>query len=70
MTLWRVRATVDDRPGFLAVLTAGRSVRDAVFELDSGTLDSGPLDSGMASGMATATIPSAGSHRMCDVRSH
>jgi len=61
MTLWRVRATVDDRPGFLAVLTAGRSVRDAVFELDSGTLDSG---------MATATIPSAGSHRMCDVRSH
>lgn len=27
MTLWRVRATVDDRPGFLAVLTASLALR-------------------------------------------
>src|SRR5215831_11644565 len=27
MTLWRVRTTVDDRPGFLAVLTASLALR-------------------------------------------
>lgn len=27
MTLWRVRATVDDRPGFLAVLTASLALK-------------------------------------------
>jgi GNAT superfamily N-acetyltransferase len=27
MTLWRIRATVDDRPGFLAVLTASLALR-------------------------------------------
>ncbi len=27
MTLWRLRATVDDRPGFLAVLTASLALR-------------------------------------------
>jgi hypothetical protein len=27
MTLWRVRATLDDRPGFLAVLTASLALR-------------------------------------------
>ena len=27
MALWRVRATVDDRPGYLAVLTASLALR-------------------------------------------
>src|SRR2546429_9738206 len=27
MTLWRVRATVDDRPGYLSVLTASLALR-------------------------------------------
>ena len=27
MTLWRIRATVDDRPGYLSVLTASLALR-------------------------------------------
>ncbi len=45
MTLWRVRATVDDRPGFLAVLTASLALRSInILAVQVHTTESGAVD--------------------------
>jgi GNAT superfamily N-acetyltransferase len=45
MTLWRVRATVDDRPGFLAVLAASLALRSInILAVQVHTTESGAVD--------------------------
>jgi hypothetical protein len=45
MTLWRIRATVDDRPGFLAVLTASLALREVnILSVQVHTTESGAVD--------------------------
>ncbi|WP_117209755.1 GNAT family N-acetyltransferase [Allorhizocola rhizosphaerae] len=45
MTLWRVRATVDDRPGFLAVLTASLALRSInILAVQVHTTEAGAVD--------------------------
>ncbi|MDI1461983.1 GNAT family N-acetyltransferase [Catellatospora sp. KI3] len=45
MALWRVRATVDDRPGFLAVLTASLALRSVnILAVQVLTTESGAVD--------------------------
>jgi GNAT superfamily N-acetyltransferase len=45
MTLWRVRATVDDRPGFLAVLTASLALRSInILAVQVHTTEDGAVD--------------------------
>ena len=45
MTLWRVRATVDDRPGFLAVLTASLALRSVnILSVQVHGTESGAVD--------------------------
>ncbi|GGM66719.1 ACT domain-containing protein [Dactylosporangium sucinum] len=45
MTLWRVRATVDDRPGFLSVLTASLALRKInILSVQVHTTESGAVD--------------------------
>jgi GNAT superfamily N-acetyltransferase len=45
MTLWRVRATVDDRPGFLAVLTASLALRSInILAVQVHTTETGAVD--------------------------
>jgi GNAT superfamily N-acetyltransferase len=45
MTLWRVRATVDDRPGFLAVLTASLALRAInILAVQVHTTEAGAVD--------------------------
>ncbi|HCT77790.1 MAG TPA: GNAT family N-acetyltransferase [Micromonosporaceae bacterium] len=45
MTLWRVRATVDDRPGFLAVLTASLALRSInIMAVQVHTTENGAVD--------------------------
>lgn len=45
MTLWRVRATVDDRPGFLAVLTASLALRSVnILSVQVHATESGAVD--------------------------
>src|SRR5688572_12254510 len=45
MTLWRVRATVDDRPGFLAVLTASLALRSInILTVQVHTTEAGAVD--------------------------
>jgi len=45
MTLWRVRATVDDRPGFLAVLTASLALRSVnILSVQVHTTEVGVVD--------------------------
>jgi GNAT superfamily N-acetyltransferase len=45
MTLWRIRATVDDRPGFLAVLTASLALRSVnILAVQVHTTEAGAVD--------------------------
>jgi GNAT superfamily N-acetyltransferase len=45
MTLWRIRATVDDRPGFLAVLTASLALRSVnILAVQVHTTEVGAVD--------------------------
>jgi GNAT superfamily N-acetyltransferase len=45
MTLWRVRATVDDRPGFLAVLTASLALKSInILAVQVHTTEEGAVD--------------------------
>ncbi|MEV0456433.1 GNAT family N-acetyltransferase [Catellatospora methionotrophica] len=45
MALWRVRATVDDRPGFLAVLTASLALRSVnILAVQVHTTEAGAVD--------------------------
>jgi hypothetical protein len=45
MTLWRVRATVDDRPGYLAVLTASLALRSVnILTVQVHTTEVGAID--------------------------
>ena len=45
MTLWRIRATVDDRPGFLSVLTASLALRQVnILSVQVHTTESGAVD--------------------------
>jgi len=45
MTLWRVRATVDDRPGFLSVLTASLALRKVnILSVQVHTTEAGAVD--------------------------
>ncbi len=45
MVLWRVRATVDDRPGFLAVLTASLALRSVnILSVQVHATESGAID--------------------------
>ncbi|GAA2583894.1 hypothetical protein GCM10010399_12340 [Dactylosporangium fulvum] len=45
MTLWRIRATVDDRPGFLSVLTASLALRKVnILSVQVHTTESGAVD--------------------------
>src|SRR5215207_4709331 len=45
MALWRVRATVDDRPGFLAVLTASLALRSInILAVQVHTTEAGAVD--------------------------
>ncbi|WP_020521855.1 GNAT family N-acetyltransferase [Catelliglobosispora koreensis] len=45
MTLWRVRATVDDRPGFLAVLTASLALKSInILAVQVHTTEAGAVD--------------------------
>jgi|GEM_PF-2351413 len=45
MTLWRVRATVDDRPGFLAVLTASLALKAVnILSVQMHGTDAGAVD--------------------------
>ncbi|MCP2324646.1 GNAT superfamily N-acetyltransferase [Hamadaea flava] len=45
MTLWRVRATIDDRPGYLAVLTASLALRSVnILAVQVHTTEAGAVD--------------------------
>ncbi|WBB81723.1 GNAT family N-acetyltransferase [Micromonospora sp. WMMD882] len=45
MTLWRIRATVDDRPGYLSVLTASLALRGVnILALQVHTTEAGAVD--------------------------
>jgi len=45
MTLWRIRATIDDRPGFLAVLAASLALRAVnILSVQVHTTESGAID--------------------------
>ncbi|GAA4246521.1 hypothetical protein GCM10022255_018080 [Dactylosporangium darangshiense] len=45
MTLWRIRATVDDRPGFLSVLTASLALRKVnILSVQVHTTETGAVD--------------------------
>lgn len=45
MTLWRIRATVDDRPGFLSVLTASLALRKInILSVQVHTTEAGAVD--------------------------
>jgi hypothetical protein len=45
MTLWRVRATIDDRPGFLAVLAASLALRSInILSVQVHTTEAGAVD--------------------------
>ena len=45
MTLWRIRATVDDRPGFLAVLAASLALREVnILSVQVHTTEAGAID--------------------------
>ena len=45
MTLWRVRATIDDRPGFLAVLAASLALRSVnILSVQVHTTEAGAVD--------------------------
>jgi len=45
MTLWRIRATVDDRPGFLSVLTASLALRSVnILAVQVHTTEAGAVD--------------------------
>jgi GNAT superfamily N-acetyltransferase len=45
MTLWRIRATVDDRPGFLAVLTASLALRSVnILSVQVHATEAGAID--------------------------
>jgi hypothetical protein len=45
MTLWRIRATVDDRPGFLSVLTASLALRKVnILSVQVHTTEAGAVD--------------------------
>jgi hypothetical protein len=45
MTLWRIRATIDDRPGFLAVLAASLALRSVnIMSVQVHTTESGAVD--------------------------
>jgi hypothetical protein len=45
MTLWRVRATIDDRPGFLAVLAASLALRAVnILSVQVHTTEAGAVD--------------------------
>src|SRR2546423_150761 len=45
MALWRIRATVDDRPGFLALLAASLGLRSVnILSVQVHTTESGAID--------------------------
>ncbi|MFD0785904.1 ACT domain-containing protein, partial [Micromonospora azadirachtae] len=45
MTLWRIRATVDDRPGYLSVLTASLALRGVnILAVQVHTTERGAVD--------------------------
>jgi hypothetical protein len=45
MTLWRIRATIDDRPGFLAVLAASLALKSVnILSVQVHTTESGAVD--------------------------
>ena len=45
MTLWRIRATIDDRPGFLAVLAASLALRSInILSVQVHTTETGAVD--------------------------
>ena len=45
MTLWRIRATIEDRPGFLSVLTASLALRKInILSVQVHTTESGAVD--------------------------
>src|SRR5690349_21870715 len=45
VALWRIRATVDDRPGFLSVLTASLALRKVnILSVQVHTTESGAVD--------------------------
>ena len=45
MALWRVRATVDDRPGYLSVLTASLALRSVnILAVQVHTTEDGAVD--------------------------
>jgi hypothetical protein len=45
MTLWRIRATIDDRPGFLAVLAASLALRSInILSVQVHTTEAGAVD--------------------------
>jgi GNAT superfamily N-acetyltransferase len=58
MTLWRVRATVDDRPGFLAVLTASLALRSInILSVQVHATESGAVDDFLVDAPAELTEP-------------
>ena len=45
MALWRIRATVDDRPGYLSVLTASLALRSVnILAVQVHTTEAGAVD--------------------------
>lgn len=63
MTLWRIRATVDDRPGYLSVLTASLALRGVnILSVQVHTTESGAVDDFLVDappGLSTADLVEA-----------
>ena len=56
MTLWRIRATVDDRPGYLSVLTASLALRGVnILTVQVHTTEAGAIDDFLVDAPATMT---------------
>jgi RimJ/RimL family protein N-acetyltransferase len=56
MTLWRIRATVDDRPGYLSVLTASLALRGVnILTVQVHTTEAGALDDFLVDAPAALT---------------
>src|SRR5215204_1486838 len=63
MALWRIRATVDDRPGYLSVLTASLALRKVnILSVQVHTTESGAVDDFLVEapdGLTTADLVEA-----------
>jgi len=56
MALWRIRATVDDRPGYLSVLTAGLALRSVnILAVQVHTTEAGAVDDFLVDAPETMT---------------